>query len=195
MLRLARWLALALAGLVSSCVTLQQPLGDQPAGLAQADWDGPWVSADGGIGRFTVVSKDVLRISNYTGQDDPSGEGELALRRWQEWYVPQFSATAPYHALSAMLREGNTLFLCRFDSNRIAELVTEGWLPGEVEVDPQTKDLFPANVTLGALTDEHYKILFSLDTGGVVCSRSALFVRLPVELDACIRQALEASAK
>jgi hypothetical protein len=183
--RLSRALALAAIGLISSCVVLQEPLGTAPAELVPAEWDGPWLYTEGGIARFTVIGKDVLRISDYSVHDASPGADDIALRRWQNWYIHQLSETAPYSAFMALLREGNRVFLCRFDSGRIAELVTEGWLPGQAEIEPQGPVLFPPSVTLGALTDEHYKILFSRDAGSVVCH--GLFVRLPIEFEACIR--------
>jgi hypothetical protein len=82
-------------------------------------------------------------------------------------------------------REGNTVYFCRFDSIRIAELVTEGWLPGQAGIAPQGTVIAPPNVALGALSDEHYPILFSREAGSVVCH--GLFVRLPIEFEACIR--------
>ena len=185
MLHLIRWLAFALAGLVSGCVVLQQPLGTAPADLVAAEWDGPWVYTDGGVARFTVSGNDVLRISVYAGQDVSPGADKFALRRWQKWYIPQLSETAPYSAFMIMLREENTVSLCRFDSIRIAELVTEGWLPGQAEIAPPASVFFPPTVALGALTDEHYKILFSREAGSVVCH--GLFVRLPIEFEACLR--------
>lgn len=189
MLRLARWFALALTGLASACVFVQQPLGTEPANLEPAEWDGPWVAAAGGVARFTVVDSDVLRISPIQGREELAAIGDLRLRRWKDWYIPQFGEAPRHTVLMAILRDGNSAFLCDFSSDRIADLVTDGWLPGKAEIDPHGK--FPATVTLDALNEEHYRILFSLDAGSVVCSRDGLFVRLPSELDACVRQVLE----
>jgi hypothetical protein len=186
------WLLLAVLPVVAGCLGIysEQPLGEEVAVLKPEEWNGTWVGETGQLSQVIVIDSEngMLGGGNVVFETqgeragqflcDPPGTPDkpLQLRRWGDWYFFTESDSFPYWYLLVSRRRKDAWMLYSFDEKHVADLVTEGALPGRVE---------NGEVTLGAMTSEHYKILLDEKRPSVYWQQETILLRLPATLDPC----------
>lgn len=201
------WFLLALLPLLAGCfskIFSEQPLGE-PAVLVPEMWNGRWLNSDGGVSTWTVVDTDTVASTAFGKSDggltsvcdpSPSDINRLSLRESQGWYILyEENGRTPisnglYETTLLVRLEGRGMVVSFINKQRAKALVEQGELPGRIEA---------SRVILGALTQEHYKLLFH-NRGTEVeypmaakddypdvyfTMRGYWFLKLPDELDPC----------
>jgi len=169
------WFLLALLPLLTGCfpsIYSEQPLGE-PAVLDPEKWNGRWLSTWVGdrtlkVSTLTVVDADTVAMySTGFGNGDgglssvcdplPTKMVRLSLREFQGWYIvykkdDKISIKDGLYVTSMLIRLKHPLMHWSFiNEQRVKALIEQGELPGRIEGHREI---------LGALTQEHYKLLF-----------------------------------
>lgn len=203
-MRCARiWFLLAVLPLLTGCfphIYSEQPLGE-PAVLDHEKWNGRWLTKEGNVVTMTVVDTDT--VASFSGKTDgglssvcdpsPSDMVRLSLRAFQGWYIVyksngKIDTEDDLYITSTLIRlKGRSMYGSFINDQRVKALVKQDELPGRIEA---------GRVILGALTQEHYKLLFRTRRTKVEypiaakddypdVERKAVAIKLPDELDPC----------
>lgn len=175
---------LLLSTLVVGCVTTfsAEPLGEAIAILNPDEWNGVWMDKQGDLARVRVVDsadgkllliQDWKDCSAKTAANDT--DAVVQLRQSGSWYFESpKKKEVLYEIWLAFRRDGETLFTCVADEERMRELVVSGALPGFVH---------EGDVVIWPLSPDQYSVLLS-DARPAFRVVDA-FMRLPAELDPC----------
>jgi len=163
------WFLLALLSLLTGCfptIYSEQPLGE-PAVLDPEKWNGRWLNSDGRVSTWTVVDTDTVASTAFGNADRglssvcdplPTKMVRWGLREFQGWYIPykkddKIGIKDGLYETAVLIRLKHPLMMhwSFINEQRVKALVEQGELPGRIEAD---------RVILGALTQEHYKLLF-----------------------------------
>ena len=155
-------LALALAG--CDYVSSEHPVGTEPVIVAEEDWNGTWLHADGTITLRVVDSAQGLLEAAWVDEDEGRFVLEtvrIHLRQHGGWTFASFAGVEdfPDHLWSRLGIDGRQVFLWWPRTEEFARLVADGLLPGEVDED--------GDVTLERLADEQLAIVVSEEHGAL----------------------------
>jgi hypothetical protein len=167
---------LTLLSLLTGCFPViysEQPLGQQ-AVLDPKVWNGQWLANDGSWSTMSVVDFNTL-VLGKRGVCIPS-----PMERREETKLRQTEAL--------LWLRGQTLYGFWPNEERVKALIEQGEIPGRIE---------GSHPILGALTPEHYNLIFALRRDSVEYPLAAKndspmlplvassFIKLPDELNPC----------
>lgn len=194
------WFLLALLPLLAACwpvIYSEHPLGE-PAVLDPKEWNGRWLGSSHGsprLGTISVVDSDTIRLRDADcdpSTEDRERDDRLRLRQYKNWYIfaEKPDSTSGLYVISLLLRRvGAAVEWFYPNEERVKALIEQGDLPGRIE---------DGRAILGALTPEHYALLFGPGTRSKY-PRAAkddipydpfepqhpIMIKLPDELDPC----------
>jgi hypothetical protein len=191
---------LTLLSLLTGCFPViysEQPLGQQ-AVLDPKVWNGQWLANDGSWSTMSVVDSNTL-VLGKRGVCNPSPmerREETKLRQTEGLYILQQKITEAadprkvglYRTDALLWLRGQTLYGFWPNEERVKALIEQGEIPGRIE---------GSHPILGALTPEHYNLIFALRRDSVEYPLAAKndspmlplvassFIKLPDELNPC----------
>lgn len=173
-----------LSTLVVGCVTTfsAEPLGEAIAILKPEEWNGVWMDKRGHLARVRVVGSADGKLLLIQDWKDCSAkttanntDGVVQLRQSGSWYFESpKKKEVLYEIWLAFRRDGEALFVCLADDERVRELVVSGALPGFV---------YEGDVVIWPLSPDQYSVLLS--DARPAFRAVDVFMRLPAELDPC----------
>jgi hypothetical protein len=173
-----------LSMLLIGCVTTfsAEPLGEAIAVLKPDEWNGVWMDMEGNLGRVLVVDSadgKLLLIEDWKDCSAKSTANDtdriVQLRQSGSWYFGSPEKKEVLYDVSlAFRRDGEALFICLADDERVRDLVVSGALPGF---------LYEGEVVIWPLSPDQYSVLLSFARPAF--REVGVFMRLPAELDPC----------
>lgn len=140
MLYVYRTLVLCGLCLLAGCAPIfsAEPLGEAVAVLKPEEWNGVWVDQFGGLSRVLVVDSAGGKLllsrdwQSCSPERNPSPGDELwLLRQSESWYFGNPAVkNVLYPIWGALRRDGEAMYGCLVDEERLRELVVSGALPG-----------------------------------------------------------------
>ena len=158
--------------LIAGCSSVYSinPVGEKPAQIDAALWDGNWLGADG-VMTIKVIDADggILQVAWI--EDMKLEKYQVYLMESGNWLFfnlkdedQEGDEEDPGYFWGRIKKDDNSITLWDPDISKFRALVTEGVLPGEAKKSGKDNE-HDSDVILGELTAEHLRIIVSEEKG------------------------------